>query len=180
MAYGVLLIRLVLGLTMAGHGSRALFGSVGGRGLHGTSDEFDKLGFRAPALVALAAGAAELGGGLFLAAGLLTPLAAVAIAVVMVNAIATVHWRRGFWNSDGGYEYLLLIWMTVVSLAAIGGSRFSLDRLYGWDDNISGLWWGVGALAASVLISALTLGIGRRKRVMEMPAGLNESVRRAA
>ena len=162
MAYGILLIRLVLGLTIAGHGSRALFGSVGG-GLHATSDEFNKLGFRAPALVALAAGIAELGGGLFLAAGLLTPLAALAIAVVMVNAIATAHWRRGFWNRDGGYEYLLLIWTTVVSLAAIGASRFSLDRLYGWDDNLSGLWWGVGVFVAALAISLVTTGLLRRR-----------------
>jgi putative oxidoreductase len=42
-------------------------------------------------VLALAVGLAEFGGGLLLAAGLLTPLAALAIAVVMLNAIATVH-----------------------------------------------------------------------------------------
>jgi putative oxidoreductase len=113
--------------------------------------------------MALAAGAAEFGGGLLLAAGLLTPLGALAVAIVMLNAIAVVHWRNGFWNTNGGFEFNLLIWATAVGVAATGPGRFSVDRLIGWDDNISGLWWGVVAVALSAAVSALTLTFGRRR-----------------
>ena len=79
----------------------------------------------------------------------------------MVNAVALIHWRNGVWNSNGGYEFNLLIWATAGAIAAIGAGRFSLDRLIGWEDNISGLWWGLGALGLSLLISAVTLTVGR-------------------
>jgi putative oxidoreductase len=163
MSYGVLVIRLVLGLTVAAHGAQKLFPVLGGYGPRGTGGFFAGLGFRAPVLMALAAGAAEFGGGLLLAAGLLTPLGALAVAIVMLNAIAVVHWRNGFWNTNGGFEFNLLIWATAVGIAATGPGRFSLDRLIGWDDNISGLWWGVVAVALSAAVSALTLTFGRRR-----------------
>ena len=161
MSYGILFLRLVLGATMAAHGAQKLFGWFGGSGPAGTATGNRRLGFRAPLLMALAAGLAEFGGGLLLAAGLLTPLAALGIAVVMVNAVALVQWRNGFWNTKGGYEFNLLIWATAGAIAAIGAGRFYLDRLLGWEDNISGAWWGLGALGLSLLVSALTLTIGR-------------------
>ena len=161
MSYGILFLRLVLGGIMAAHGAQKLFGWFGGSGPAGTAAGNRRLGFRAPLLMALAAGLAEFGGGLLLAAGLLTPLAALGIAVVMVNAIAVVHWPNGFWNGKGGYEFNLLIWATAGAIAAIGAGRFSLDRLIGWEDNISGAWWGVAALGLSLLVSAVTLTVGR-------------------
>ena len=163
MSYGILFLRVVVGLTVAAHGAQKLFGSFGGHGPRGTAGFFGTLGFRAPLLMAFAAGTAELGGGLLLATGFLTPLAALAIAVVMLNAIFTVHRRNGFWNGNGGYEFNLAIWSVAVAIAAIGAGRFSLDRLIGWDDNISGLWWGVGVAGLSVVVSALTLTLGRRR-----------------
>src|SRR5438477_12923902 len=118
MASGVLLLRLVLGLTMAGHGAQKVFGWFGGYGPRGTAGFFDGLRFRAPLAMVLMAGLAELGGGLLLAVGLLTPFAALAISVVMLNAIGTVHIRNGFWNSAGGIEVPLLVWASAVALAA--------------------------------------------------------------
>lgn len=161
MSYAILLLRLVLGLTVAAHGAQKLFGALGGGGPRGSAAFFAALGFRAPLLMALTAGLAEFGGGLLLAVGLLTPLAALAIAVVMLNAIAATHWRNGFWNTNGGYEYNALICAVAVALAVTGGARFSLDALVGWADNISGLWWGVGVAGLSVLVSAITLTLGR-------------------
>ena len=161
MSYGILLLRVVLGSIMAAHGAQKLFGWFGGGGPRKTAEGFSQLRFRAPLLMGLTAGVAELGGGLLIAAGLLTPLAALAIAVVMVNAIATVHWRNGFFNSAGGYEFNLLILTVAAAIAATGAGRFSLDNLIGWADNISGLWWGVGVIGASALVSAVTLILGR-------------------
>lgn len=162
MSYGILMLRVVLGAIMAAHGAQKLFGWFGGGGPSQTAGSFAKLGFQPPLLAALTAGVAEFGGGLLLAAGLVTPLAALAIAVVMLNAIATVHWRKGFWVMKGGYEFNLLILGASVSLAATGPGRFSLDALIGWADNISGLWWGVTVAGLSALVAALTLTLGRR------------------
>lgn len=162
MSYGILFLRVALGSIMAAHGAQKLFGWFGGGGPRGTADSFAQLRFRAPLLLALAAGLAEFGGGLLIAAGLLTPLAALAIAVVMLNAIGTVHWPNGFWNTRGGYEFNLLVVAAAVAIAATGAARFSLDNLIGWADDISGLWWGVGVIAISVLVSAVTLSVGRR------------------
>jgi putative oxidoreductase len=156
MSYGILLLRLVVGLGLAAHGAQKTFGWFGGPGPAGTAGFFQNLGFRAPALMALSAGLAELGGILF-AVGLVTPLAALGIAVVMLNAIGTVHWRKGFFVTEGGYEFNLTLLAVAVAVAMTGPGKFSLDRAIGWDDNISGLWWGVGVFAAALAISIITL-----------------------
>jgi putative oxidoreductase len=160
---GILLIRLVLGLTMAAHGAQKLFGWFGGYGPQGTGGFFGSLGFRIPVVMAVLAGLGEVGGGLGLAFGFLTPLAALAIATVMATAISTVHLPKGFWNGDGGYEFNLLIFATATGLAAVGAGRFSLDRAIGWDDNISGFWWGAGVAVAAVVISGLLVTLGRSR-----------------
>lgn len=183
MSYGILFLRLVVGLTVTAHGAQKLFGSFSGHGLRGTGGFFSALGFRAPLLMALAAGTAEFGGGLLLASGLLTPLAALGIAVVMLNAIGSVHWRNGFWNGKGGYEFNLTLWAVAVAIAAIGAGRFSLDALIGWADDIRGPWWGVGVAGLSLLVAAATLTLGRRvdeSLVAVQPAGQEEAGHRKA
>src|SRR5438067_5274126 len=87
MAYGILFLRLVGGLTLAGHGGQKLFGWFGGPGPRGVAGFFGAVRFRFPLVMALLAGLAEFGGGVLVAAGLLTPFAAPAPAVVMLNAI---------------------------------------------------------------------------------------------
>jgi putative oxidoreductase len=163
MSYGLLLLRIVLGLTMSAHGAQKLFGWFGGHGIRATGGFFGNFGFRTPVLMAFAAGLAEFGGGLSLATGFLTPLGALAITIVMLNAISLVHWPKGFFNSNGGYEFNLLIASAAVAIAATGPGRFAIDRAIGWDDNISGLWWGVGVLVAAGLVTLVTLTAGRRR-----------------
>jgi len=136
---GLLLLRLVVGLAFAAHGSQKLFGAFGGGGPLVTAGFFQNLGFRAPLMMALLAGVSEFAGGLAFTAGIATPLAALALTVVMVNAVVTVHWAKGFWNGNGGYEFNLLLATVAVAVAAIGPGRFSLDRALRIDGNISGL-----------------------------------------
>jgi len=100
--------------------------------------------------------------GLVFALGLVTPLAALALATTMVVAVGTVHWKNGFFSTKGGYEFNLALWAAVIAVAAIGPGRFSLDRAFGWDDNLSGVWWGVGVLAASLAAAGAVLA-SRRK-----------------
>jgi putative oxidoreductase len=160
MAFGLLVLRLVLGLTLAAHGAQKVFGWFGGGGPQGTAGMFRSLGFRAPLAMAFLAGLAELSG-IALALGFLTPFAALALIVVMLNAIWLVHWPKGFFVMNGGYEFNLLILAAAVALAATGPGRWSVDHAIGWDDNLSGAWWGAGVLVVGVVVSALTLVAGR-------------------
>jgi len=160
MEYGLLLLRLVVGLAFAAHGAQKLFGWFGGGGLQGTAGFFASLGYRAPALMALVAGLGELGGGLLLAAGFLTPLAALILATVMLNAIATVQWRKGFF---GGYELDVTFLTVVVALAMTGPGRLSLDHAAGWANDITGPEWGSLALAAAIVAALITTTIGRAR-----------------
>jgi putative oxidoreductase len=169
MSYGLLLLRVVVGGTMFGHGAQKLFGWFGGPGREGTAGFLGQLGFRAPVLLALFAGLAESGGLLF-AAGFLTPLAALGIAIVMLNAIGSVHWSKGFWNGNGGLEFPLTLLTVAVAVSATGPGRFSLDRAFRWDDNLSGVWWGVGVLGAAAVVSFITLTVVRRRQALRAAA----------
>src|SRR6266540_122278 len=171
MSSGLLLLRIAVGSIMAAHGAQKLFGWWGGPGMRGTAGMVSSLAYRAPFLMAFALAVAESGGGLSLATGFLTPLGALAVTVVMLNAIYVIHWPKGFFNGNGGYEFNLLIAASAVALAAIGPGRFSIDHRLGWDDNISGVWWGAGVAGAAILVSFLTLTVGRRRAtVAEAPA----------
>ena len=70
-----------------------------------------------------------------------------------------------------GSELELMYLVTAVSLAAIGPGRFSLDRAFGWDDNLSGLWWGVGALGAGALAGLFMVTLGRRREAVAVTEG---------
>jgi putative oxidoreductase len=160
MEYGILLLRLVVGLTFAGHGAQKLFGWFGGGGPAGTAGFFGSVGYRWPAAMAVLAGSAELGGGLLFAAGALTPLAALALAVVMLNAIATVVWPKGYL---GGFEFETSLLTVAIAVAATGPERLSLDRAFGWDDSITGIDWAGAVLAAAIVISVVTTTLGRAR-----------------
>jgi putative oxidoreductase len=58
---------------------------------------------------------------------------------------------------NAGYEFNLTLWSIAIAVAAIGPGRFSLDRALGLDDNLSGLWWGVGVLTWSLVGGGLVL-----------------------
>ena len=124
---GLLILRLVVGLTMAAHGSQKLFGWFGGGRIEGTAAYFGSLGYRAPATFALLAGLTEFLGGLAIAVGFLVPLAAMGIAVVMLNAIESVKFPNGFWAGNGGYELEFLL-LSSVHRACDGGTGTLLAR----------------------------------------------------
>jgi putative oxidoreductase len=158
MAYGILFLRVIVGLVLAAHGTQKLFGWWGGHGIRGTGGFFAGLRFRMPMQMAVLAGMGETSGVLF-ALGLVTPFAALLMASTMVVAVGSVHIKNGLFVGNGGYEYNLVLATVAVAVAATGPGRFSLDRAFGWDDNLSGLWWGVGVMAASLLGGALVLAL---------------------
>jgi putative oxidoreductase len=105
---GMLVLRLVVGVYLTGHGAQKLFGWFGGSGLSGTRSLIEYVGFRPAALWALGLPLAEMGGGFLLALGLMHPLGSLAIASSMVTAIVAVHLPRGPWNDNGGFELPLV------------------------------------------------------------------------
>jgi putative oxidoreductase len=121
----------------------------------------EKLGFREPALMASLAGLAEFAGGLGLALGFLTPLAAIAIVVVMLNATFTVHLKNGFWNTAGGYEYPLVMSAIAVGIAAAGPGDASADNALGFMGTLSGNAWGAIVIVVALVASTLTMTVGR-------------------
>ncbi|MFJ5528719.1 DoxX family protein [Streptomyces sp. NPDC093261] len=153
---GLLLLRLVFGLLMAGHGARKLFGIFGGEGLTATGDYFASLGFHPGTVFALVGGLSEFLGGLGLALGLLTPLASAALIGVMINAMATVTSAHGLWETEGGMEYSIGIAAVALAVAALGPGRLSFDRFFPW---ARGGWvpaafaLGLGGIGAAITLS---------------------------
>ena len=126
-ALGLLILRLVVGLILAGHGAQKLFGWWGGPGMTRWTQIVHSLRIRPAEPWAWVAALAEFGGGIFLALGLLTPLAAAAIAGSMIVAVVTVHLPKGFWVTKGGYEFNLALLAAVAALALTGPGAYSLD-----------------------------------------------------
>ncbi|MCL7376906.1 DoxX family protein [Streptomyces sp. 35G-GA-8] len=153
---GLLLLRLVVGLLIAGHGVQKVSHLLGGEGLAGGTEEFRRDGFRGGRLTAVVAGGSQIGAGLFLSAGLLTPLAATAAMGVMTVA-GTVKWSKGLWVQHDGYEYPLVLVVVAASLALTGPGRWSLDQALGltpWP-----LWIAVAAIVAGPLSGLLTRAV---------------------
>ena len=159
MSIGLLILRLVVGLTLAAHGAQKLFGWFGGYGLTGTGGFLEQLGFVPGRRHALFAGLAETGAGLLLALGLATPLASAIALAVMIVAGVSAHAKKGFFAHDGGYEYTLILGIAALSLAFTGAGPLSLDALLG--DRLAGAGWGLAALVLG--LAGATLQLARRQ-----------------
>jgi putative oxidoreductase len=172
MSIGILMLRLVVGLTLAAHGAQKLFGWFGGYGLTGTGGFLEQLGFVPGRRHALFAGLAETGAGLLLALGLVTPVAAAVALSVMVVAGVSAHAQKGFFAHNGGYEYTLILGIAALSLAFTGPGVLSLDAALGVRD--AGAGWGLAALAVGLAGAGLQLA--RRQRPAPRTTATAETV----
>jgi putative oxidoreductase len=136
MSVALLIVRLILGLGLAAHGSQKLFGWFGGHGLDGTGGFFENLGFRPGEMFASMAGLGETAGGLLTVLGLGGALGPVLIVLVMLVAIGSVHINKGFFVTNGGWESL--------------DNAFNLQFL----TDPRQIWY---ALAAAVVVAGLNL-----------------------
>lgn len=125
--FGLLIIRLVIGVLFIGHGAQKLFGWFGGYGIKGTGGWFESIGIKPGVTMAVVAGLTELIGGLLFVLGLLTPLAGIMIAGTMVMAIVKVHGANGLWSTQNGYEYNLTILAVTIGIALTGSGQYGLD-----------------------------------------------------
>jgi putative oxidoreductase len=146
---GLLLVRLVIGLVMAAHGTQKLFGWFGGYGLRKTGDFFGQLGFHPGVSFAAAASITEMASGLLVAFGFLGPIGPALMISVMIVAAISVHWGHGLFAGTNGVEVPLLYGAAAFGLALTGFGQYSLDAALG----IAGRW------SASVTWLALTAGI---------------------
>jgi putative oxidoreductase len=148
---GVLILRVVLGLTMAAHGYNKFFG--GGR-IPGTAGWFESIGMKPGMFHARVAATTEMAAGLGLAVGLLTPIPAAGFVALMLVAAWTVHKANGFFIVKEGWEYNLVLAAAAVAVATIGAGKLSLDYALfsgtGFYVLLHG-WWG--------LVFSLALGL---------------------
>ncbi len=136
---GLLILRLVLGVTLAAHGYNKFFG--GGR-IPGTARWFESIGMKPGKFHATVAAMTEISAGLGLAAGLLTPIPAAGFVSLMLVAAWTVHRHNGFFIVKEGWEYNLVLAVSAVAVATIGPGKLSLDWvIFGknWLDGWQGL-----------------------------------------
>ena len=145
MKLGRFLLRVTVGALFIGHGTQKLNGWFGGGGLEATANMFEQLGLRPGRRNAIAAGAAEAGGGAALALGLANPFASAALIGTMLTAINRVHLKNGPWMSNQGYEYNLVLIMAAALIAELGPGPISVDHLLGTER--SGPGWGITTLA---------------------------------
>src|SRR2546421_5958366 len=118
LSLSLLVIRFAAGLLLMGHGAQKLFGVAGGPGLAMWTANVGKLGFRPVPLWSVLSVSAEFLGGLALAVGFITPVAAALVIGQLFVAIATVHWAKGLWNQNGGFEYPLLLMLIATAVGA--------------------------------------------------------------
>lgn len=117
------LARLVVGVVLVAHGLQKL-----AQGAPGTAEGFAQMGVPQPEIAAIIAMVAELGGGVLLILGLMTPLAALLPAVVLVGAVV-VHAGNGLFVTEGGWELAATLGAACLVLGAIGPGRLSVDAL---------------------------------------------------
>ena len=132
MSLGLFVLRVVIGLLIAGHGSQKLLGWFGGPGFAKTVGMMKSQGFKVPQFWALLGSLGEFGGGVFFVLGLLTPLAAIAIVAAMLMAVVKFHWSKGLWGTKGGFEYPLVLLFVALVVGLVGAGSYSIDALIGF------------------------------------------------
>lgn len=164
---GLLVFRVTVGAVFLLHGWNHVFG--GGK-IAGTGRWFESLGMRPGWMHAWTASLTELGAGVLLVLGLLTPFAGGAVIGVMVVAWVTNHLRNGFFifRPGEGYEYVMTLTACGVLLATTGGGRWSLDEALGIFDPPG---WTTTALALAAGFGGAALLLAVFWRPVRAPSG---------
>ncbi|MFI5285103.1 MAG: DoxX family protein [Candidatus Dormibacteria bacterium] len=164
---GLLILRVVVGAALAAHGAQKLFGWWGGPGVRGLRDHLVHMRFRPAPIWVAGAVASEVGGGVLLALGLLSPLGSVGVGAAMLMAIVAFHWGKGFFGQRGGVEVPLLYLVAGSVLGITGPGSYSLDSLFG----ITLPEPVVGLVAAALAVFGVALAMaGRGPAIVEQPA----------
>jgi putative oxidoreductase len=126
-----LVLRVVLGGLMTGHGAQKLFGWWGGYGLEGTSAWLESMGLRPGRPWAVLAGGSEFAGGVLSLLGLLNPLGSLGVIGAMATATRKAHWGKPVWVTEGGPELPVTNMSIATALMLAGPGKYSFDRALG-------------------------------------------------
>lgn len=120
-------LRVAAGAVMLAHGINHVF--RGGK-IAGTGRWFESLGMKPGVLHAWLASLTEIGAGVLLLVGLLTPLAGAGIVGVMLVAWITNHRTNGFFifRPGEGWEYVMTLTVVGLVIATLGAGEWSLDE----------------------------------------------------
>ena len=175
---GLLVLRLGIGLIFFAHGAQKAFGWWGGPGPKGWHSAIRGMGFAPAELFAWASMGAEVVGGMLLAFGLLTPLAASVLIARTVVIVFHAHWAKGFFNKGGGYEFPLALGVGSLALGLTGPGAVSVDQLLGidWTAAVRVALVVVGLVMGAVSLMVPRLAAAPRER--EAPAGQPRTLRR--
>ena len=159
----LLILRVGIGLVFAAHGAQKAFGWWEGPGFAGWSGAMARMRLRPALFWAVVSIGAELGAGLALAIGVLTPFAAAILIGQSIVIVLHVHLPKGFWNRLGGIEFPLVLGAGALTFAGVGPGASSVDRGLGFavDDPIRWLALIVGALGGVVAVGITRLAAGR-------------------
>ena len=126
--YGLTVLRVLVGIIFAAHGSQKLFDWFGGGGLAGTAQWMESIGLAPGTLMALLSGGTEFFGGLALIIGLLARPAALGLTFTLLVAIFTVHISNGLFMANNGYEFALALLGGTLAVLIEGAGKLSLDQ----------------------------------------------------
>lgn len=163
------LLRVTVGGIMIMHGWNHGWG--GGK-IPGTAGWFSSLGLKHGTLQAWASVITEIGAGILLILGFLTPLAAAATLSVMLVAGLLHHRKNGFFVFKEGYEYVLALGVVAIVLGTFPAGKYSIDhaydvRLFGLDlHGWSGFW--ITTIAATVATAVLLAATYRPQQVAQL------------
>jgi len=155
---GKLALRLIVGGVFTAHGLQKLAGSWGGGGLAGTEQAMAGTNMHPAKANALLVAGTETLGGVAIALGVATPVAAGGLIATMITAIRKVHGRNGFFNGKGGYEFNLTLIGALLAIVADGPGPVSVDALRG--KRRAGLWAALLALGGGAVASTLAIDLG--------------------
>jgi putative oxidoreductase len=163
--FGVLILRLAIGLTFAAHGAQKAFGWWRGPGPANWMKAVHGMGFHPPALFAAASIGAELVAGLMLALGFITPVAAAVLVAQSIVIAVQAHLPKGFFSTQGGFEFPFVLGAGAFATGLLGAGVWSLDVVLLVD------------LPASVRAVLLLVGLAGGVLTLAMRGSLNPAVR---
>jgi putative oxidoreductase len=123
-AFGLTLLRLMVGTIFLMHGGQKLF-----MGFHNVAGFLGAVGIPLPTLAAIVLTLVEFVGGIALIVGLLTRYVAALLAIDMLVALITVHIKHGFFTSNGGVEFPLLLLIANINFILAGAGALGIDTL---------------------------------------------------
>jgi putative oxidoreductase len=163
----LLLLRVVIGVIFFGHGAQKVLGWWGGPGPTGWRTAMGRMGFEPREFWALVSSGTEFIGGALFALGFLTPLVAAFLIAQSIVIIGKVHFPKGFWNAQGGFEFPLSLLAAVLAVAIAGPGAYSADAAFSllFSDTFR-----LALIVLGIIAGAVALAVPRLTSAGDTPA----------